>query len=470
MLEGHSRFPNAGTIERGSDEWWMLRLAKKLGDRLPRIDTNQAWYEGKPPKPYPDKGGNFDRLQRIANLNPAEIIVNARLHRTMPLACMTAVDDSANGDDVVNRLFNVNDMPAKFAEILEWMYSLSVSYAMVDYRIPGDPTSGALITAEHPAQVIVEPNPADPTRPLAALKIMRDDVNDVDVVVLFRPGYTRVARHVGSTILPKPGTKRWQLRPVSWVIEDERTPTATDQVPIFEFPNRSGMAAFEKQIPTMERINHTILQRMILIALQAFRQRAVNGAPRHDDDGEEIDYDDIFEADPGAVWILPKAATLWESSQADFTPVLKAVADDLKYLAATSNTPLDMLAPDSANESAAGSDLKREGIVFDVESTIKHIDGRMRSLISYALQLQGETDRADLAGMRLIWANPRRSSLTERAESGRTAKAAGVPWKTRMEKFLELTPEEIAAAEVQRSEDAMLAVVAGASEVEDTDG
>ena len=66
------------------------------------------------------------------------------------------------------------------------------------------------MTAEHPAQVIVEPNPADPTRPLAALKIMRDDVNDVDVVVLFRPGYTRVARHEGSTILPKAGTRRRQ--------------------------------------------------------------------------------------------------------------------------------------------------------------------------------------------------------------------------------------------------------------------
>lgn len=467
MLEGHHQFPSSSTIERGSDEWWMLRLAKKLGDRLPRIDTNQAWYEGKPPKPYPDKGGNFDRLQRIANLNPAEIMVNARLHRTMPLACMTAVDSSANGDDVVNRLFNDNDMPAKFAQILEWMYSLSVAYAMVDYRVPGDPSSGVLITAEHPAQTIVEADPADPSRPLAGLKIMRDDVNDVDMVVLFRPGYTRVARHEGSTILPKAGTKRWQLRPVSWVLEDERTPSGTDRVPVFEFPNRTGMAAFEKQIPTMERINHTILQRMILIALQAFRQRAVNGAPRHDENGEEIDYDDIFEADPGAVWILPKAATLWESGQVDLTPVLKAVGEDLKHLATMSNTPLYMLAPDSANESASGSDLKREGIVFDVESTIKHIDGRMRSLISYALQQQGEHDRADLAGMRLIWASPRRSSLTERAEAGRTAKEAGVPWRIRMEKFLELTPEEIADAEQYRSEDAMLAVVAGAGEAND---
>ena len=44
-----------------------------------------------------------------------------------------------------------------------------------------------------------------------------------------------------------------------------------------------------------------MLQRMTIATIQAFKQRAFKGLPKTDPDtGEEIDYDSIFTADPGA--------------------------------------------------------------------------------------------------------------------------------------------------------------------------
>lgn len=464
--EGFAPLAAPSSAPRGSDEWWMHHLSKKLAQRLPQIHRNEQWLQGTPPLPYPDKGGNFRQLQRLASLNLAQLITNARLHRIQLQTFQTAVDDSTDGDDEVNRLLRTADGKHQLRTALRWMAGLSVGYLLVDHIDPAEGSDGGVrITAEHPSQMIVEPNPSDAARPLAALKVYRDEVNDRDVAVLWRPGYTRTAVHEGPTILPKGPAKNWRLHPGMWTLEDEQTDMPVGYVPVVELPGQEGQACFEQHIPTMERINHSILQRMILIALQAFRQRGLKGAPRTDPStGEEIDYDAIFESDPGSLWILPQAVEIWESGQADITPVLNAVRDDLKHLAAVSNTPLYMLAPDAANESASGSDLKREGIVFEVEDIILGIDGRLIAAISTALLLSGFPDRADPASIRASWADPRRSSLTERAEAGRAAKEAGVPWRTRMEKFMQLSPEEIAAAELQRSQDALLEQIAVASD------
>lgn len=459
--EGFAPLATSSAAPRGSDEWWMHHLSKKLAKRLPQVHKNELWLKGTPPLPYPDKGGNFRQLQRIASLNLAQLITNARLHRLQLQTFMTAVDASTDGDDEVNRIMETADAKHELRTALRWMAGLSVGYLLVDHASPENGSAGgARISAEHPAQMITEPNPADGARPLAALKIYRDELNDRDVAVLWRPGYSRIAIHEGPSVLPKSSARRWSMTPALWAMDEEPVDLPVDYVPVVELTGQDGQSCFEQHIPTMERINHSILQRMIIIALQAFRQRGLKGAPRHDPKtGEEIDYDAVFEADPGALWILPQAVEMWESGQADITPVLNAVRDDLKHLAAVSNTPLYMLAPDAANESASGSDLKREGIVFEVEDIILGVNGRLKAVISTALVLAGFADRADPATIRASWADPRRPSLTERAEAARAAKDAGVPWRLRMEKFAGLTPQEIADAELQRSQDALLEVV-----------
>lgn len=320
----------------------------------------------------------------------------------------------------------------------------------------------------------------NPGHALAALKIYRDDLTNSDVAVLYRKDYARVARHVGkNSILPSKTAQRWMFRGNNWDwdtpttpeaeagdfwVNDEGnyvTPTYSEFPPVFRLSNRGGKGEFEKHLPTLERINHTILQRMIIIAFQAFRQRGVKGVPNVDEEGKEIDYADIFSADPGAVWLLPAAADFWESGQADITPVLTAVKDDIIHLAVSSSTPLFSVVPDAANGSAEGAALQREGLIFKTEACIALADMAFCRMIGTAFKILGDEQRGDVAEISSVWASPRRSSLQERATAAVQAKVAGVPWRTLMEKFIELTPDEIATAETERLDDAFMASLMG---------
>lgn len=454
-----------------TDEWWMTRLSKALAQRLPRLAELQSWMDGNPPLAYPDKAGEgFERVQRLARLNLAELIVNAVLYRMTPLAFRTGADSDENGDEEASRIWKDNRMKITSAEILEWMLTLSESYGSVA-QVPTADGFKALLRSEHPTQCITEDDPENPGYAIAALKVYRDDIGNRDVAVLYRRGTDggmatmRVAHHVGNSILPGVRTnavsKNWMIRPGSWQWEDEGEELFTETVPVHKFPNRNGKGEFEKHLATLERINHVILQRLIIIAFQAFRQRAVKGVPNVDEDGREIDYTDIFKSDPGAIWLLPEVAEFWESGQADLTPVLMSVKDDIIHLAVSSQTPLFSVVPDAANGSAEGAALQREGLLFKVDDCISRADHAFAAMMADAFAAEGDSERANIEDIEVIWASPRRSSLTERAVSAVQAMAAGAPWRTVMGKFLELTPDEIAQAEKERMDDMFLQAMMG---------
>ncbi|MEV8346838.1 hypothetical protein [Streptomyces niveus] len=427
-----------------SDAWWLSYLMRKLAARAPRVTRLGKWMAGDPPLPFPDnmKPG-FERLQDIAKVNLASLVVEARLHRMQLLGATTTVDDSANGDDEVAGIFRDQNLRAKLYEVLRYALGESVGYAFL--------RQDGTITVADGLHAIMARDAAG--RPVAALNIWRDEINNRDVAILARPGYFRVATHQGTTLLPKESTV-WVFGPESWEFE-EAIPSGTEGIPVYEFTPPGGKSLIEPHLPTLQRINHGILQRMILIALQAFRQRALKGMPDRDPEtGDPIEnLEDVFESAPDALWTLPEGVDVWESGQADLGPVLTANKDDVRYLAVSSKTPLFMISPDDANGSAEGAATQREILIFDVESIIAGMESEIKRLISDALAQRGDTERADLSGIRLMWANPRRSSITERAQAAATAAGAGVPFRLVMEKFAELDPDVVEEAERLRSDD-----------------
>jgi len=458
----------------GTDEWWLHRLCKKQGERLPRLFDLEGWMEGNPPTPVrPDSPDNegFERILKFARLNLAELIINAPLYRMKPLAFRTAAAGDENGDKEAAKIWKRNNMKVASGEVIEWMLTFADSYTSVGWRDPLDKEKGVLIRPEHPMQCITEDDPDNPGYAIAAVKMYRDDLTDSDVLVLYRDNYYRVARKKGQSTLPGKKSRHYIIRPSAWtwdppvnpadvlVTEDGDlvNPTDTLYPPIHHFRNRQGKGEFEKHIATLERINHTILQRMIIIAFQAFRQRAVKGVPNTDKDGNEIDYTDIFRTDPGAVWILPAVAEFWESGQGDITPVLTAVKDDIIHLAVSSSTPLFSVVPDAANGSAEGAALQREGLLFKTEACIDLADQGFCRTIASAFEMMGDEERADVDQIEGLWASPRRSSLQEKATAAVQAKVAGATWRQVQELFLEMSPDQIAKAESERLEDAFMA-------------
>ncbi|MGI8711089.1 MAG: phage portal protein, partial [Acidimicrobiales bacterium] len=210
-------------------------------------------------------------------------------------------------------------------------------------------------------------------------------------------------------------------------------------------------------------INVMLLQRVTIAMMQAFRQRAIKGIPVADAEGREVDYSNVFAADPGALWQLPDDAEIWESGQVDLTPILESVKADVRDLAAVTKVPMFYLFPDAANGSAEGASLQREGLVFKVADRIEQTSESWERVMSLAFGFAGDRERASLVDMETLWQPPERFSLAERYDAN--SKATDVPWRTRMSDILQFSPQQVARMEAERVTDAFLTMPAPPAQV-----
>jgi hypothetical protein len=230
-------------------------------------------------------------------------------------------------------------------------------------------------------------------------------------------------------------------------------------VPVIRFRNLNGRGEFEKHMDVLDRINTMVLQRIVIAVMQAFRQRAVVGSlPQTDEQGEAIDYSQLFVADAGALWELPDGVEMWESASTDLSPILDSVRHDVMHLAAVTQTPMHMLLPETVQGSAEGASLAREGLVYKVEDRMTRANIGLRNTLSLAFRLAGDEQRAALTEIDTIWAPPERLSMSERASAN--AQAIDVPWRTRMTEIMGFPPEVVDRMEGERMADQFIAALA----------
>ena len=446
-----------------SPGWWMQLLFNMLADRHRRERLHLLWRYHRGHAPLPQGAENareaFSAFQRKARSNLAELIISAMSERMMPVGFRTSADDDATGDAEVGALWKRAGLDVTCADVHDWMLALGEGYVIVGNM---DPETGApTITSEDPRLMVGYPDPEDPRRLLAALKILHDDAARQDRAYLYLPGQVRVAvrktgaySEVASRITdpiadmdscverPRPIPT---FSPRSWEWDDERSGTLDHgRIPVVMFRNKYGTGEYEAHLDLLDRINHQILQRMIVTVMQAFRQRAVRGLPMlypngHPKQGQEINYEEIFTADPAALWTLPEGAEVWESEISDIRPILEAVKNDLEHLASVTRTPLHMLSPAGVNQSAEGASLAREGLVFKVEDRISRTSHRWAQVMSLALLHAGQPDRAELSKLETIWAPALRLSLAERADAASKLKDI-LPTRTLLIDVLGMSP------------------------------
>jgi len=198
-----------------------------------------------------------------------------------------------------------------------------------------------------------------------------------------------------------------------------------------------------------------ILQRLVIVTTQAFKQRAIKGdLPQYDPDGNEIDYNGIFTPSPGSLWMIPEGADIWESAQTDINGILAAVRADIQDFAALTRTPMHYLSPDGANQSAEGAALSREGLVFKVEDRINRVTPGWSKIMSLLFKWMGDETRANLLDLEPMWKPAERYSLAERGDAN--SKFQDLPFRSRMALIGQFTPAEIAEMEIQRAGEAIL--------------
>ncbi len=464
-------------IETGvpsSPGWWLKRQANMLVNarRRNRLQTLIDYHRGHAPLPQGAENAReaFEAFQRKARSNFAELIVSAMSERMTPVGFRTSIDADATGDAEVGNLWVRAGMDVTSADVHDLMFATGESYVVVG--AVDEETEAPIVTCEDPRFIVGEPDPLNPRRLLAAVKMLHDDVADEDRAYLYLPGEVHVAVRKSSRYDLPQGLAPWDPpdRPGPAVAFDERQWTWDEtrsgtlphrRIPVVRFVNKYGLGEYESHLDLLDRINHQILQRMVIATMQAFRQRAVKGLPavyppEHPLAGKVIDYSEVFVSDPAAFWLLPKDAEMWESALNDLTPILSAVKDDLEHLASVTRTPMHMLTPAGVNQSAEGASLAREGLVFKVEDRISRTSYPWQQVMSLALLHAGQPERADLSQLRTIWAPAQRLSLQERADAASKLKDV-LPRRTLLIEVLGYTPAQADRVMTEIADDQLLA-------------
>ena len=430
-------------MARTTDEWLPI-LAKRLDDRRPRVDTLRSYVNGD--APLPEMGRNvrasWVKWQKKARANLGELCVESRANRMVPSG--SQVGDADQDDDRVRAIWRRNRLGVTIPDTIRDALTASVSYVVVGRDVFGR----AVITGESPEFMYAATDPLQPWVSRAALKVWRDLDEGLDFAYVWVPGLKqKYARSMENEKSNKPWAR---AQDGDWVRVGEPE-VFTGPIPVFVLENHGGTGEFEGDTDLIDRINLGILQRLVMVAMQAFRQRATKGGlPTTDEDGNPIDYAAIFEPAPGALWDLPEGIEIWESQDASqgIRAALEAVKDDLREFSGTLSVPLGPMLQDAANQSAEGAAYNKEGLIFTVRDRIARWTPPLEAALEAALRVE-HPDVTDT--VTLLWTNPEHVSLSEKYAASTQAKASDVPWRTRMTKILGFTADEVDRMEVERA-------------------
>lgn len=396
----------------------------------------------------------------MRRLNMADLIVSARVNRQKPLGFRTAAPGDVDGDAAAWSTWKRSNMKVGVRDFFGDAGTYGSAFLTVTGSAEPNPAgqvAAPLIVPSNGWTTATRQYATQKHLAEAGIQVGWDPINAVDILTLFRPGYMRQAyRRARVSSLPENGTSWSPGRGWEWVSDPVQL-GFTDQVNLVRYDLEGRKGVFERHLDTLRRIDQNILDRITIIAMQAFRQRALKGnlpkvyPPEHERAGETIDYNEIFKAGPAALWLIGDAE-IWESTVTDITPILSSSKDDIRHLAAGTSTALYILSPDAANGSAEGASLARESMVFAVEADMERADPAFALAHSLAFQAQRDVVRSDASEIETIWAAADRSSITERSSAAAQAKAGGMPQRMIDEKVFQLSPAEIAQARQDRQD------------------
>lgn len=489
-------------LQQGTPEWWMTTMAARLLDRqrLIRLAVLRAYRSGCPPLPQvsASQRKGFYEFQRLSRSNFARPIINAPAHRMGIRAIRTAAADDANGDQVAWRYFTANGLDVAATDVHSDLLTFAESYVRVGVNARGVPVA----LRRDPWSCITMQDPLDPQTTIAAFELLWDENVGRDYAYLWLPGQQWVAdreRTGRPGAFPVPGLlaadarrcglgfmrqsfdpQSFSMRPLEDDVDEADrdggpySQTFSQQVvPVVRFSNRDGVGEFEEHLDLIDRINHTIMNRVVIAAIQAYKQRALQQTAdgssdrlpdKNPETGEDIQWEDVFQPGPDALWKLPPGVTIWESAETQLQGILSSITDDVKHLSADTDTPLPLLSDDT-NSSADAAQLRREGLVFKVEDR-EMIAGRAWSKVvsflflfapdadRYAGEGQQRVDRADAGQIIIVWKPAERFTLAERSQADSLNKTLSSDMAA--EKIWQLTPDEVAINRAQRAADMLL--------------
>jgi hypothetical protein len=439
-------------------EEWLPVLTRRLDLDTPRMRLLCRYVDGE--APLPEMGRNmrasWQRFQRESRTNWAELITESVADRIVPNGI--EVDGKINSPEAATaqRIWRSNRMDTVFKDAVRNMLTYSTGYLTGWVGDDGK----AVITADSPETTIAATDPLQSWRIRSAFKWWRDlDIAQDRAIVWVAGGYQLFAR--SCYVIQTPKARVYTLASGGWepfgdFVETGRTP------PVVLLQNPGGSGEFEKHLDVINRINRGVLNRLVVTAMQAFRQRALRaaagteGLPQKDDLGNDIDWAKVFEPAPGALWDLPPGIDIWESQQTDIQPLINGSLTDIRQLAAVTKSPVSILIPDAANQSAEGAMSAKEGLIFKCGDRITIAATAASAILLKAMEIEGvELDPA--VPLRVLFKPPDQVSLTEKYAAANQARQAGESWASIARNILGYSPEQIAQDALDRAQEQLAA-------------
>lgn len=447
---------------------WLYRLAQGLIDRQPRYDILESYVAGdfSLPSGDPRYVKALRELQQKAKTNYVALVTNAPCERMEVQGFRFGNDPDTPADETANEIWQYNnmDLNSQIAHITAATYSRS--YVMVSP--PSEGEKYPIITVEDPRCTIVEHDPARQNKIRAGLKMWNDDILGYSIAVVYLPDSIHFFRGKAASYyqnIDYDTLKQRLISAGSWeYMGTEVNPL--NEVPIVPLNWRPGLhgtslAEAEEGFTIQDRINATILDRMIISRAQAYKQRWAKGIkiPKSDSGQAKPPFD------PGAdiLWAVESPeAQFGEFKEADITMILKAVRDDVGDLAAITKTPPHYLLGEIVNASGDALKAAETGLVSKTKARIKTAGWTWEKVIKLAFGWMGDTGKQNEVLAETIWADPESRSRAELADAILKETQMGLPPEMAFER-LGLTPSQIQRAmQLKRQEEMRQAMLLAA--------
>lgn len=480
-----SQTPNITSLVPGDDEpdgdgLVLTRLATRLQNRIPDLCTLKTFYDGReqvPLQSVPKSATStasaiYRRFVDICPLNLAHTIVDAVVTSQHPTGFRLVADKtmrSTEADDMWDKC----GMDVRALNMFMDASLYGAAYAMVFSK--GSPSYiqrlspwTTEISDDKDSAIVYGWSEDEQVERITLYRIIRNDDGQI------RKVYSRTAKHeTKARTLPSDSVddedtvygianddsqKRPQLEAQ---FEWEGASSDGDWafavkcgcLPIVKMTTPNGKGQFESSLKTLKSIDQQRFQRLCIQEMQAFKQRWVQGdMPEYYQKndpavkanraraGDKIDYSELFEMGPAALWLLPADAKIGESSITDITPIVTAASSDIKHLAGSTGTPLSILSPDTAG-SAEGAKLTTRMLRLKVRDMNMRANDTFVLLLKMALTALGSN--ASEERFETTWEPIDLPTELEMAEAASQVKGV-IPLKTIARRFLHMTETEIA--------------------------
>lgn len=402
-------------------EWWLARMHTKLVARQINIRLFDEYYLGDHPVPWlaEQARSEFRRLLDMTMSNYMGLVVDATVERLQVEGFRTV--SGAAPDNATWTIWQDNNLDADSDEAIAHALTRGRSFFMVAPN--PDNESKPYVTVEDAKQAFVEYVPGSNYRQRAAgLKLWHDDWTAQACATVFvdrRVYKYKTASPNGSV---SPGVV-WEKRIVTG--EEWGAVNPLGDCPLIEMPNmnRAGQSEIMDVIPSQDRINKTLADRLMAQDFGAFPQKWASGYPDQDDSGNPVKKINVGRDRMVTTDVAETKFGQWDAAPLD--PYSSAKAEDVNDIAARTRTPPQYLLGRMVNLSGDALNSAESGLVAKCKRRQRIFGESIEETMRLARRAAGLSDEGT-GSMETIWRDPQFRTEAEAADAAVKKFAAGI--------------------------------------------